>query len=322
MLAKRRTIQAGGEEARTPLIVPSFSSRGFPDVSKIIETTAEVLDSAILVSAYDIHYKKISPPFDFPSLIFLDSGGYEASKETDLSDLAYRESAADKWTQAFHEGVVSKWKSRVPTVLISYDHPKERLPIRKQIDRAKRMAPSVTGVLREILIKPEKPGQTLIQMESLLSNARALAAFDVVGVTEKEIGNSILVRMENIAKLRLALDKVALDKPIHVFGSLDPVSTPMYFLAGADIFDGLTWPRFAYKDGYAVYKHNYGATDLGVGEKAHLVDGRCWYHNYRYLKDLELQMRRFLKSNDFGELKYHTDLFREAYGTVAEAVEQ
>ncbi len=49
--------------------------------------------------------------------------------------------------------------------------------------------------------------------------------------------------MQNIAKLRKALDKAGLNIPLHVFGSLDTVTTPLYFLAGADIFDGLTWLR-------------------------------------------------------------------------------
>jgi hypothetical protein len=183
------------------------------------------------------------------------------------------------------------------------------------------MAPSRDDVMREILVKPETEGQTLIKVQSIVSQVHALADFDIIGVTEKEIGNSILTRMENIAKVRLALNNAGLDKPIHVFGSLDTISTPMYFLAGADIFDGLTWLRFAFRDGYTIYKHNYGAVALGVGEKVHLIDARCWYHNYGYLKDLELDMRRFLKQHDFRELKYHSELFRQAYESIAEAVE-
>ena len=55
--------------------------------------------------------------------------------------------------------------------------------------------------------------------------------------------------MKNIAQIRRALDGVGLDTPLHVFGSLDTVTTPMYFMAGADIFDGLTWLRFAFYNG-------------------------------------------------------------------------
>ena len=96
MLAKRRAIQRDGVPVeRTPLLVPSFSSKGFPDVAKIIKTTEEVIEGATLVSAYDMHYERINPPFDFASLIFLDSGGYEASKDTDLSELGDYEHKTD-----------------------------------------------------------------------------------------------------------------------------------------------------------------------------------------------------------------------------------
>jgi hypothetical protein len=254
MLAKRRALRLGGAEVeRTPLLVPSFSSKGFPEVQKIIKTTEEVIEGVTLISAYDLHYKLIKPPFDFASLIFLDSGGYEASKDAELSDFGEREHKSLTWNQKMHEEVLASWKPSAPSVLISYDHPNERLTVRRQIERAKRMARSRTDVLREILLKPETKGQTLLNIGSVLSNVRALSEFDVIGVTEKEIGNSILSRMENIAKLRMALDKVGLDTPIHIFGSLDTITTPMYFLAGADIFDGLTWLRFAFHNGYTMY---------------------------------------------------------------------
>ena len=321
MLAKRRVLKLDGVDLeRTPLLVPSFSSKGFPDVAKIIETTEEVIEGAIVISAYDLHYGEIKPPFDFASLIFLDSGGYEASKDTELSDFGERPHAPRSWTQAMHEAELARWKPTVRTVLISYDHPKERLPMRNQIERAKRMAPGRKGVLREILIKPETKAQTLLKVDTILAQVRAFADFAVIGVTEKEIGNTILGRMENIARLRMALDKVGLEIPIHVFGSLDTIATPLYFLAGADIFDGLTWLRFAFHSGYTMYKHNYGALELGVTAKAHIVDGRCWFHNYRYLVDLQLEMRRFLNNGDFGCFRFHADLFKKAHDSMIEAV--
>ena len=47
----------------------------------------------------------------------------------------------------------------------------------------------------------------------------SLRDFDVIGFTEKEIGNSVLDRMNNIAKLRIAMRKANINKPIHIFGS-------------------------------------------------------------------------------------------------------
>lgn len=321
MLAKRRALKLNGQEIeRTPLLIPSFSSKGFPDVDNIIKYSSELIDGVTLVSAYDLHYGKIKPPFDFPSLIFLDSGGYEASKDTDLSDFGDKEHVPKIWSQAMHEALLVEWKPSVPSVLISYDHPKERLPIKAQIERAKMMAPGREGILREILLKPETTTQTLLQMPDIIKNVHGLADFDVIGVTEKEVGSSIFDRMKNIAELRRALDKTGLEMPIHVFGSLDTVTTPMYFLAGADIFDGLTWLRFAFHEGHTVYKHNYGALKFGVATKAHVIDARCWNDNYYYMKEMELEMRRYLNSNDFSVFRYHGDLFRTALQSAIEAI--
>lgn len=325
MLARRRTIRIDGVEAeRTPLLVPSFSSKGFPDAAKVVATTSEVIDGPALVSAYDLWHEKITPPFDFATLLFLDSGGYEASKDVELSDVGDRDHAPLPWSREQHEAVLETWAPAVPSVLISYDHPSERLTVAEQIERARALAPGRTGIGREILLKPETRDQRFLQMDPLLlpKHIRALGDFDVVGVTEKEIGNSLLGRMRNIARLRRAMDSVGLDQtPIHVFGSLDTVSTPLYFLAGADIFDGLTWLRYAFHQGLTLYRHNYAALDLGLDTKAHVVDGRCWFNNYYRMKEMELEMRRFLNGGDFGCFQYHSDLFRKAHESLLEALE-
>jgi hypothetical protein len=188
-----------------------------------------------------------------------------------------------------HDAQLAAWKPGVPSVLISYDHPKERLPIKAQIDRARAMATGRNDVLLEMLLKPETTTQNLLQMPEIIKSVHQLADFDVIGVTEKEIGNSIIDRMKNIGLMRLALDKAGLEMPIHVFGSLDTITTPLYFLAGADIFDGLTWLRFAFHEGRTVYKQNYGALKFGVATKAHVIDARCWNDNYYYIKEMELE---------------------------------
>lgn len=319
MLSARRSIRLNGDEIeRTPLLVPSFSSKGFKHAQKIVDYSSELIDSAALISAYDMHYKLVSPDVTFPSLLFLDSGGYEASKDWDLSDLQDREHAPDTWTQELHEAQLAKWSSPIQTVAISYDHPRERLPIAQQIARAGNMALGRKDFVREILLKPETSSQTLLPMKSVLANVHGLSDFDIIGVTEKEIGGSLLDRMKNIALLRQAMQKVDLHQPIHVFGSLDTITTPLYFLAGADIFDGLTWLRFAFFKGLTVYKHNFSALELGANVKSHLIEGITWNKNYYYMKDMELEMRRFLVEGDFDEFEYNGDLFRKIFMSVLE----
>ena len=325
MLARRRAIRIDGVEAqRTPLLVPSFSSKGFPDAAKGVATTSEVIDGPALVSAYDLHHKKVAPPFDFATLIFLDSGGYEAGKDVELSDVGDRDHTPLPWSRERHDEVIAAWAPTAPSVLVSYDHPAERLTVTEQIERAKSLAPGRAGIGREILLKPETHDQRFLQIARILlpKNIRALGDFDVIGVTEKEVGSSLLGRMQNIARLRRGMDDVGLEHtPIHVFGSLDTISTPLYFLAGADIFDGLTWLRYAFHQGLTLYRHNYAALDLGLETKAHVVDGRCWFNNYYHMKEMELEMRRFLKAGEFASFQYHSELFKKAHESLIESLE-
>lgn len=321
MLAKRRAIKlAGVEIQRTPLLVPSFSSKGFPDVAKIVEYCSELIEGVTLFSAYDLYYKKIEPPFDFPSLIFLDSGGYEAAKDAELSDLGDKNHHPALWTPDMHEEVISTWQPSVPSVLISYDHPTARVSFAEQVVRAKGMAPGKSGFVRELLLKPETVGQRYLHIAEATKHVHSFADFDIIGVTEKEIGGSLVDRMKNIAQLRRALTSVGLETPIHVFGSLDTISTPLYFLAGADIFDGLTWLRFAFHEGMTIYKHNFAALKLGIPTKTPVINARCWHQNYYYLSDMELEMRRFLAENKFDSFKHHGEFFRAALQTAMEAL--
>src|SRR5205807_7597203 len=98
MLARSSTIvhKASGVSAETPLLIPSFSSKGFggagrkSEVRQILGTAAEFLTTAYLISAYDIAKGNLPQPTDLPSkpnLIVLDSGGYEISPDYDFSEV-------------------------------------------------------------------------------------------------------------------------------------------------------------------------------------------------------------------------------------------
>jgi len=190
-------LQLNGVEIEgTPLLVPSFSSKGFPEAGEIVKYSAELIAGPALVSAYDLHYGEIAPPLDFASLLFLDSGGYEASKDLDLSDFGDKRHRPRKWSRQSHESVIATWQPRIPTILISYDHPRERLSVAEQIERASGMAPGRTDVLREILLKPETEDQRYLNVERVQQNIHSLAGFNAIGVTEKEIGSSLLDRMK------------------------------------------------------------------------------------------------------------------------------
>ena len=315
-LAEKRAIKFGkGRPIETPMLVPSFSSR-VPEIEKPFRASEQFIDGPILISAYDVKHQLISPPYEFGSAIFLDSGGYETSRLTDLSDVGDQAKNSIAWSEEDHSRLVADWSPKLPSVVISYDHPSKHLPLEDQISRAKRLKLSRDDIVREILLKPERENQQFIPMETVLENVRDLSGFGVIGVTEKEVGNSVLERMVHIARLRRALTNVGLDTPIHVFGSLDTVTTLFYFVAGADIFDGLTWLRYAFKEGRTLYRQDFGISDLGISTKAYKVEALCWSQNYTYMADMELEMGRFPTSHDFDVFSYHSKPLKAALESV------
>lgn len=315
-LARKREINFGaGRVIETPLLVPSFSSR-VPEIENPFRASEQFIDGPILISAYDVKHHLLSPPYEFGSAIFLDSGGYEISRVADLSDVGDATVAQLAWEEEDHAGLVAAWNPKIPTAVISYDHPKQRHSLSEQIHRTKTMKLSREDIVREILVKPETTDQNFIKTESILANIRDFAGIGIIGITEKEIGNSVLNRMFHIAQLRRALDKIGLETPIHVFGSLDSVTSLFYFVAGADIFDGLTWLRYAFKDGRTLYRQDFGISDLGIATKQYSVEAQCWHRNYSYMTDMQLEMERFPTSHDFKVFKYHGEALRAALDSV------
>src|SRR4051812_30086887 len=62
----------------TPILVPSFSSRGFPALGVLLENLRNDLYGVCLVSAFDLSTQRLTVDLsDLTDLVFLDSGVYE-----------------------------------------------------------------------------------------------------------------------------------------------------------------------------------------------------------------------------------------------------
>jgi hypothetical protein len=294
MLAAARDIRANGRSiGKSPLLVPSFSSKGFNQVSGIIDAMSETITEGILVSAYDVAKKIVKEIPTFPEFIILDSGGYECSKDTDISDQNMNTYREIPWTIDELKSVLDGWQATQPTLAVSYDHPKARCSLAEQIERAKDLFKGRTFG-RELLIKPSSNGADFVHIKEVKAELQNLGDFDVIGFTEKELGSCIFDRMKTIKRIRESLTAEGLDTPIHVFGSLDPISTPLYFFSGADIFDGLTWLRYGYVDGQAVYGHNAGLIKYGPRVSDMGIWHRLWAENYQEIINLEFRLKRYL----------------------------
>ena len=155
------------------------------------------------------------------------------------------------------------------------------------------------------LLKPRN-GDSLT-IESIAEHAAMLRHFDIVGVTEKEAGRTFFERLTFVARLRALLDLNEIDKPIHVFGGLDPFMTPLYFLAGADIVDGLTWLRMALTETDARYLPAHAAMSDPMGTLED-IEWRIRRTNFSRLVDMQTASLRFLRRGDYDMLSGSKEL--------------
>lgn len=312
MIARSQKINHPlGIELETPLLIPSFSSKGFSlnnkDVSEsteALEVSKEFLTESLLISAYDIHHKHIpflEEKYICTEVTFIDSGGYETSDVYDLSTTVKYIYPSKKWTLEEYKEVLNNWPKHKASVIISYDHGKERHSLDLQIQEASALFATYPNCLSDFLIKPESDLQMQIQLPNILDRIHQMKNFSIIGVTEKELGSSILKRMIHIYKLRSALDSVSNSSPIHVFGSLDPITSILYFLAGAEIFDGLTWLKYSYYNGSAIYQSNYGilSTEMGIHIRDAQVKSKSIVNNIYYLEKMKYIMKDFCMTTNY-----------------------
>ena len=317
MIARTSTLKhPAGPELQTPLFVFSFSSKGFrfkkhkgreiSEVADLVKLASEYLNEAVLLSAYDLKYylpepKTLRKDRLVPKLIFVDSGGYETIDDFDLAEIYKYPVSVKKWDHKKHEQVLNDWPDYSPAVIISYDHGNEkRRTFKRQVNNAMVLFSKYPGHLNNFLIKPNKKGGKL-NIKEIVNETHLLGAFNIIGLAEKELGDSIVERMQNIKAIRSALDNNKIQAPIHIFGNLDPLTSAMYFLAGAEIFDGLSWLRFGFHEGRTHYVQNIDAIKRRFHAKDYLNQRATLVENIIYMSSLQAEMRAFLK--DFPEKK-------------------
>jgi len=322
MLAKVRFIKTSSETITTPLLVPAFSSRADPYIQRILKFMEEFIVGPILISAYDIYYKRSIKNTIYPNAIFLDSGGYECSKDFDIFEVYYLKDKPKKWNIKLYSEVLNFWPHNIPTIAICYDYNKKGMNIDKQISSAKNFFKGESYFLSDILLKPENKELGIIEIDSVIKEMDSLRDFDIIGFTEKEIGNSVLDRMNNIAKLRNAMDKADINKPIHIFGSLDPISAPLYFISGADIFDSLTWIRFSYFKGMTIYQNNYAVLKQYLEYKTDRLISQYYVDNINSLKSLQMQMKKYISTGgNFEVFELNSNPIERAYQALKTKIE-
>lgn len=311
----RKLIHPFGNELETPILVPSYSSKGFGKkaskngrnisaVTEVMENCAQFLTEITLVSAYDLYYEYLIDinKFATTETVLIDSGGYETSPDFDLSSPKQLSVGHEPWDLEKYVKVLDEWPEQYPNIIVSFDHEYKNTSFENQVESAKKLFRNYPNSLHDFLIKPFTKNSKYVEIEKdVNSNINLLKGFDIIGVTEVELGNSLLQRMKRIKKLRTSLTESGLDTPIHVFGSLDPITSILYFLSGADIFDGLTWIRYAYFKGIAMYPSNASFLDEENGG-ANLHDQQLQtmqlFHNLSTLSKMKVLMQKYIRTSN------------------------
>lgn len=328
---RSRTLPLTRNGISGPLLIPSISSKGFPIVNGISEAgdalilVSPDLHESLLVSAYDIHHKLVPDHekileeshtdslYGTPDLLVIDSGGYELSGSFESGETSRGPYSPKPFSRADFERVVDQLPKDRELLVVTYDEPvDERMSYREQRQIAQQFATDRPHLKVTFLIKPAGD-QKLIRPEDLAPEVRDLRIFDAIGVTEKELGDSILDRLICLATLRRLLDESGSENvPIHVFGSLDPILTPLYFMAGGEIFDGLSWLRYTYYDDCAIHPEEFAVLTVNIDANQIRRDARRHMSNLQYLRKLQHNLERWANDPERYEvLGRHREKIRE-----------
>lgn len=238
------------------LSVSSYETQIEPDTTLSLLNHAN--PPAVLVSAYDIlrpkptsskkpkimNFTAINRLREAGSMVFLDSGNYEAMR--------YQDPNWKRGKRRLHEAI-----GKVD-VDLAFTHDRfpdefsvEEVSIQRRFDEIcdeyQRDTALLNCAVAPIIHAPRIPGNLYFHdglPEICCSVVRALDP-PMIAVAERELGDGLMERICTVAKIRNALDRQGSNAFLHVLGTGNPITMAFLSLAGADFFDGLEWCRTA-----------------------------------------------------------------------------
>lgn len=330
-----------GTRIETPLLVPSLSSKGFAPVEAgelgEVPAPAGLLSlfgpnafyESLLISAFDIHYGQVldpeslkngfaRSPYAIPQFLIIDSGWYEATTGSDLGE-PYEETREPRaWTLELYGATVNSLAPDVKAALVSFD---VHGPYEEQISSAQEFFAEHPRFVRTFMLKPPGAGSYhQNQIKKLAPDADRLKAFDIIGITEKELGNTIVSRLKTLFELATTLDEAGVTAPIHVFGGLDPLYTPLYFAAGAEIFDGLTWLRYGYYEGMGLYRQSLPLLKRQFDKRLPFAVLDAQADNLDAMRELSRELKVFADQNEDWNVLRNGSVLKPAHDALRSAV--
>ena len=292
----------------TPLIVPSFSSRGFPNLSDIWEELSNRLYGVCLVSAFDVAQGAIPKDVtDLVNVVVWDSGSFETGNGHMEFNGHHATSTPVKWTRKRYQDTLKNIGAGSNAIVVNFD---QVGPLEEQIFRASEDFALVPLAASDFLVKPASEME-MINLPKLGLYLDQLAHVSVVGIAAREAGDSLLTRCCSIVMLRDMLNEAGLDTPIHVFGAINPYEVLAYFFCGADIFDGLNWLRCLFRNSGSIPIAESATEDFQWNLTDSELRMQAWTHNLRFLFQLQEGIQQFAAGESLDSLLEEFPMARE-----------
>ena len=138
-----------------------------------------------------------------------------------------------------------------------------------QLDKILKLTDDFPDAIVSFLVKLNFSVNSLLK--SIEQAKERLSALVVIGVTEKEIGSNIHERLLNLIRIKRQLFDCGWHGLTHVFGGLEQNLVKLYYLAGADIFDGLSWQRIRYRNNSTLFDPSNYYISLDENENKYLM---------------------------------------------------
>jgi len=178
------------------------------------------------------------------SMVFLDSGNYEAYRKSDYYSKYNKEGWQTKYFRAIAD-ILS------PDIIFAFDKPNpkghiDRIARRIILDfkaDSKALA-SKDCVFCPIIHLSERNDKTPGESASVIA---CMVASEInpslLAIPERELGDGLLERVKSVRDIRHALNGLGRYYPLHILGTGNPITMLALAAAGADLFDGLEWCR-------------------------------------------------------------------------------
>ena len=255
-LGRKTEIVFGAKTLRLPSFAFSLSSYETQISPKDgLEILNSLCPSVGLLSAYDVWEKRKDKSFmkslrtlrESESIVFLDSGNYEASRKNDNMS---HTSNPDGWSNKKFQEVV---KITNPDLVFSFDIPNPnpkysleklaRIIINRYEKECKYFANNNSEICPIIHLPKLAKKDMGENAAEILTTVASEVEPVMLAIPERELGDGLIARMETVLEIRKALNEIGTYYPLHILGTGNPITMISLAVVGADTFDGLEWCR-------------------------------------------------------------------------------